>query len=214
MELTKKLKNITATLAIALLAALCCIGLTACGDNTNGSTAAGKAHPTEIYSGCSVRHYDAVPGVGYYMNESTNETLYLYADGTYSLTVIFTSIHDGDSTPTTMTHTTVEGEYTASAVDADTGYKTIKLINSKRVYAGGGMGGSDSWGEGMKGLVWSDDASLTATEKENLMTVFKIENLELEVNVDDNTLDYHDFGMAYTAGLIMGVGGQMTPPQQ
>lgn len=183
----KNLKTVKSIIALCL-AVVCCLALTACGD---GGGNAGAAAPVAIYTGSNTSY--SVPAPGYEMAGCITENLQLYADGTYLLTVTDVSQTVADNGMLSLFHTTIMGNYTAGDVDEDTGYRTVTLTDTTKVYASGDIYNMYTKKESIKTEVWSDDASLSAAEKDELMNSFGISNVKIEVNTADNTFTVFDF---------------------
>ena len=190
----KNKKTVKSIIALCL-AVVCCLALAACGNSGDGNAAA--AAPSAIYVGGSTAYSEPAPG--YALTDTVTETLQLFADGTYVLTVSDLSMTVADSGVLSQFHTTLMGHYTAGDVDTDTGYRTVTLTDTTKVYASGDIYNMYTKKESMKTEVWSDDSSLTDAEKKDLMDTFGISNVKIEVNAADNTFEVFTFN---TTGLV------------
>lgn len=184
------MKTVKSIIALCL-AMVCCLSLAACGNSGDNKAGAAAAAPTAVYAGGNTTYSEPAPG--YALTEATTETIQLYEDGTYLLTVTQTSQTIADGGYLSLFHTSVMGHYTSTDVDADTGYRTVTLTDTTKVYASGDIYNMYMKKETIKTEIWSDDASLTDAEKTELMDTFGISNVTFDVNAADNTFKPFDF---------------------
>ena len=182
------MKNLKTVIALCLALA-CCFALAACGNNDSGNAAA--AAPLAIYTGGTTSYSEPAPG--YALTGATTENLQLFADGTYLLTITDVSQTAADGALLSLFHTTLIGHYTAGDVNTDTGYRTVTLTDTTKVYASGDIYNMYMKKESIRTEIWSDDPSLSDAEKAELMDTFGISNVTIEVNAQDNTFDTFEF---------------------
>lgn len=177
---TSKRRNIIAAAIMSLAVAL------VCGVTLAGCSGGGSSTPDEVYTGSKAAYSEPAPG--YAITQTMTQNLSVYSDGTYELIVTDLSMTTGGSL-LSLFHTTLVGSCTIGEVDEDTGYQTITLIDTAKVYASGDIYNMYQKRDDVPTEIWSDDASLTDEQESLLLDLFGIENIAVEVNTADNTFD-------------------------
>lgn len=177
---TSKKRNIFAAAILSLAAALVC-GVTLAGCSGGGSSA-----PDEVYTGSKATYSEPAPG--YAITQTMTQNLSVYSDGTYELIVTDLSMTTSGSL-LSLFHTTLVGNCTVGEVDEDTGYRTITLVDTTKVYASGDIYNMYEKRDDVPTETWSDDSSLTDEQEALLLELFSIENVAVEVNTADNTFE-------------------------